>query len=320
MSDIGGYFELELHKGGYRYHGTPYAAKSGRASLHHILTYTTPSLIYLPFYTCNVLLEPFEAMGIPYEFYAINNLLEPVDLPELKEGEYFLYVNYMGLKDETVDQLSDKYQEKLIADCTQAFFMKGNGVSWFFNSCRKFFGVPDGSYLYCPQGITLLLPEEQNEDYITEHLLLRFNGKTREGYQYFIANEELVGHGIERMSHMSECLLSRISYKDVMDIRIENYNYLHDRLKDKNLFNATMPEGAIPMCYPYLPVSVIDKAQLSVQNIFIPSFWTDVLQRNTDGFDTEKKLVAELCPLPVDHRYTTADMELIYRSLTALSK
>ncbi|MCW3122944.1 MAG: hypothetical protein JWQ38_2436 [Flavipsychrobacter sp.] len=319
MKDVGGYFELELQNGGNGYHNTPYALKSGRASLYHILAHTKPSLVYIPFYTCNALMEPFDALGIKYQFYAITELLEPVNMPDLEEGEYFVYVNYMGLKDKTMNMLSAHYKDKLIADCTQAFFTKGNGVSWFFNSCRKFFGVPDGSYLYCPQGVSLQLPGAQNEDYIIDHLMLRYNGHTRDGYPYFTANEEQVGRGIDRMSYLGECLLSRINYKEVMDTRVENYSYLHSLLRDTNLFNAAIDEGMIPMCYPYLPASVLDKASLGEQNIFIPSFWADVLQRNMEGFDIEKKFAAELCPLPVDHRYTTADMEFVYRSIAALS-
>src|SRR5579864_5943986 len=98
MKEIGGYFELELKKEGYHYHDTPHALKSGRAALHHMLDHLKPSLVYLPFYTCDALLEPLKEANIPYEFYPVNDKLEPVTLIDLREGEYFLYIDYFGLK------------------------------------------------------------------------------------------------------------------------------------------------------------------------------------------------------------------------------
>src|SRR4051812_21139916 len=129
MKPVGGYFELELGKGQSTYHSEAYDFKSGRASLLYILRSQRASLVYIPFYTCDGLLEPFIVSDTRYVFYPVNKSLEPEDLPELNKGEYFLYINYFDLKRKFVDKLSDKYGQKLIVDCTQAFFMKGNGKS-----------------------------------------------------------------------------------------------------------------------------------------------------------------------------------------------
>lgn len=185
MKPVGGYFELELNKGCYAYHQVPYTFKSGRAALHYILRLCQPTLVYVPFYTCNALLQSFEAAGIAYMQYAIDEKLDPVALPDLQPDEYFLYINYFGLKEATVQMLSARYGQQLIADCTQAFFTKGNGRSWFFNSCRKFFGVPDGAYLYPPDSIQVEPVESNNETYTLEHLIKRFNGHVQEGYAAF---------------------------------------------------------------------------------------------------------------------------------------
>src|SRR5687768_5538674 len=131
MKPIGGYFELELQKGASVYHDAAYNFKSGRSSLSAIIKSTQPALVYVPFYTCNALLTPLEEAGIKYEFYKINNQLEPVQLPELKENEYFLCINYFDLKRKLVYELSERFAGRLIVDNTQAYFMKGNGSSWF---------------------------------------------------------------------------------------------------------------------------------------------------------------------------------------------
>jgi hypothetical protein len=43
-----------------------------------------PSLVYVPFFTCDGLLEPFAKAGTRYEFYAINEQPETEHLPHLK--------------------------------------------------------------------------------------------------------------------------------------------------------------------------------------------------------------------------------------------
>ncbi len=318
MKEIGGYFELELSKKNEHYHDTPYRLKSGRSSLQHILNTIKPSLVYIPYYTCDTLLEPFDAAGIGYKFYRINELLEPENTVELNKGEYFLYINYFDLKRNTVERLSEKYKDKLIVDCTQAFFMKGNGVSWFFNSCRKFFGVPEGSFMYCPAGKELPVIETKNEDYIIEHLLKRFNGHTNEGYKLFQENEILVGKGINGMSKLSDYLLSGINYNEIMEKRRSNYDFLHKQFKSINTFEVVTGNTNVPMCYPLLLNKEVNKSDLFKLNIFIPTLWKDTHNRGMNGFEFEKSFTERLWPLPIDHRYSFEDMELLYSSIAGI--
>ena len=315
MKPTGGYFELELKKGCCLYHDNLYRTKSGRASLVSILNFLRPTLVHIPFYTCNSLLEPFEELDLAYSFYEINSQLEPAVLPELLPGEYFLYVNYMDVKSALVNQLSAKYKDRFIADCTQAFFVKGNGVSWYFNSCRKFFGVPDGSYLYVPEGVQLPEIQPANEDYTTDHLVKRFNGHVREGFVSFQQNEELAGAGHSGMSRLSEYLLSNIDFNDVIRKRRENYIYLHERLKEFNTFHAELTTDQVPISYPLVLKQKIDKSPMFARDIFIPTFWKDTQEREVEGYAFEKAFTDLLWPLPIDQRYNTEDMELLYQAL-----
>jgi len=309
MKPVGGYFELELNKGRYAYHQVPYTFKSGRAALHYILVLCRPTLVYLPFYTCNALLQSFQAAGVAYKQYAIDENFDPVALPELKPDEHFLYINYFGLKEATVQMLSARYGQQLIADCTQAFFTKGNGRSWFFNSCRKFFGVPDGAYLYPPDSIQIEPVESRNETYTTEHLIKRFNGHVQEGYAAFQENEKLCGPQIKAMSVLSEHLLSNIDYAEVIARRRANFSYLHQVFKNSNRFQITSLDESVPMMYPLLPAVSVDREGLYSDKLFIPTFWAEVKDSNDPLFETERKLAAQLLPLPIDHRYNEADMQ-----------
>ena len=318
MKPIGGYFELELAKGEQNYHEDALALKSGRAAMLYIIQKLKPSKFYVPYYTCDGLIDPIVASGVKFEFYSIDDKLEAKSLPTLKVGEYFIYVNYFDLKRHYTRKLSEELGDKLIVDCTQAFFMKGNGRSWFFNSCRKYFGTPDGSHLYTPDGIDINESFEPNEEYTTDHLVSRFNGDARKGYKSFLKNEQLCGIGLKAISKLSEYLLSHIDYESIIQSRRENFQHLQSLFDEYYLSNSETDNEAVPMFYPVYREQTINRQKLSEQNLFIPTFWADVLSRKVDGFVFEEKLTNHLLPLPIDHRYAKGDMDYLARAIKNL--
>ncbi|MES2779041.1 MAG: hypothetical protein V4651_03990, partial [Bacteroidota bacterium] len=76
MKSIGGYFELELSVKD-SFHKDAIALNTGRNALEYLLLANSYSKIYLPYYSCEALLEPMVKLNIAYEFYPINNDLEP---------------------------------------------------------------------------------------------------------------------------------------------------------------------------------------------------------------------------------------------------
>lgn len=318
MTSIGGYFGLELHKGPYRYHDTPLTFKTGRASLHFILKLLKPDLVYVPFYTCGRILESFQLSGIRYLFYAVDENLEPFSLPYLNSNEFFVYINYLDLKRPYIEKLSERYGNRLIVDCTQAFFMKGNGRSWYFNSCRKFFGVPDGSYLYAPADQPQEPVRELNENYQINHLVKRFNGHAEDGYPDYLDNELQSDGALVGMSRLTSDLLSWIDYEMVEEMRLSNYHRLHNAFWSFHLLRETAIGDGVPMMYPLLPRVAADRSILATKKLYLPAFWQDVVERKGRGYEWERSLSSRLLPLPVDHRYNTADMFHIIHELSPL--
>ena len=103
MKPIGGYFELELPEGSRDFpHAYCPALNSGRHALEFILRQlgNTAKAVYLPYYTCDVVLEPLKRLNITTQFYHIDENLEIKDMPELPEGHYLIANNYFGIKDE----------------------------------------------------------------------------------------------------------------------------------------------------------------------------------------------------------------------------
>ena len=98
MTDaIGGYFELELRKGEH-YHKNALRLNTARNCFEYVLCVRKYTKVYIPYYTCEVMLEPLKKCNVAYEFYHINHQLEPDQDFNLQPTEAFLYTNYYGLK------------------------------------------------------------------------------------------------------------------------------------------------------------------------------------------------------------------------------
>ena len=106
------------------YHKDALRLNTGRNCLEYILRARKYDKVYVPYYTCEVILEPFMKLNIPYAFYHIDIHLELNDRIILKENEALLYTNYFGLKQRYVEQLAERFGSRLIVDNTQAFYAK----------------------------------------------------------------------------------------------------------------------------------------------------------------------------------------------------
>ena len=308
MRPIGGFFELELPHGRSRIHPLAHALSTGRACLMVILEYLMPRLVYVPFYTCDAALEPFVRLGIQTRYYSLDKTLFPHELPPLKEGEYLLWTNYFGICSEHTRRIKEYYEGQVILDDTHAFFQNGHSGYWSFTSARKYFGVPDGAFLYAP--VHLEIKADRFTGISLAHGLLRRLGRQEEAYEAYKLYERSLDCNVHRISEVSEGLLRGVDTTWVADVRRQNFNFMHAALKEVNC----LPIGQVsdvPFCYPYLPASPIDRNGLNAKGIFVPSLWPDIASRGIEGFDFEKRISVELLPLPIDHRYTPADLQYI---------
>jgi hypothetical protein len=314
---IGGFIELEAGTGPVStgFHPEAMHFQNGRSGFHFILHHVRPAKVHIPFYCCNALIEPLERMGISYSFYATNDQLAPESKIILGKDEYVVYVNYFGICSGRLQKLYELYGNKLILDNTQAFFEPSFKDCFSFNSARKFFGVPDGCYVY-PRFDTVryaLLPE--NNEASMEHLALRRNGKQKEAYEAFIRYELSLTCEEKKMSQCSKDLLARIDYGQVKQARKINFDSYHKVLKGINRFSFEPESLGTPMYYPLLLPGAVDRAQLANLGIFIPVLWKDVMDRKGTGFEWERSLSGQLLPLPIDHRYGEEDCERVVEAI-----
>lgn len=314
MGPIGGYFSLELPL--YEeYHKDAIRLNTGRNCLEYILQAREYKKVYIPYYTCDVVLEPFKKLGVLYEYYHVNIHLEIRDEIELKEGEALLYTNYYGLKQRYTEKLAQQYGNSLIVDNTQAFYAKPiNGLDTFY-TCRKFFGVPDGAYLYTDKHLDMELDQDQSYERMLS-LTKRIDLSPEAGYQDFRnVSKSLVGQPIKQMSKLTQRMMKGIDYEAVAQRRRANYQMLHKALGKENDVDFPLEDDAVPMVYPYL-VQVKGLREKLIENkIFAARYWPSVLERTTPD-DIDYLLAYQMQPLPIDQRYGEEEINHIIKMLT----
>lgn len=309
MDAIGGYFSLELPLR-EEYHKNAIRLNTGRNCLEYILRTRGYKKVYVPYYTCEAVMEPINKLGIPYEFYHIDIHFEIRDRFTLKADEALLYTNYFGLKQRYVEQLAEKIGTRLIVDDTQAFYAKPiHGVDTFY-TCRKFFGVADGAYLYTDK----LLDEdfEQDESYDRmAHLLKRIDLSAEQGFADFRkVDDGLDNQPIRKMSKLTQRIMQSIDYEAAAKKRRENYQMLQEVLGEENKLQLSLDEDAIPMVYPFLSPRNGLREKLIENKIFVARYWPNVLDWTIEK-DIEYLFANQMQPLPVDQRYGNEDMDRI---------
>lgn len=306
--EIGGFFELEL-KRGTEFHTSAVKVNSGRNALKFILRHGNFAKVYLPEYVCSSLQESIQDLGVDHELYPLDLNFTPIFRRSLTAGESFLYVNYFGLYDHVVESLQAIHPD-LIIDNSQAFFSQpSSGVESFY-SPRKFFGVPDGGYAYSRFKVN---PVERDQSFSRcDHLVRRLDLDATSAYEHFQKNEEgFPGMPVRTMSRLTQRLLENIDYPEVIQSRRTNFLYLHDRFESINLLSIDLRSESVPMVYPLVVEKPGLREHLIDHQIYVAQYWPEVLRQSHRGSHAYY-MTTHLVPLPIDQRYTTADMERIH--------
>ncbi len=312
MKEIGGYFGLEQLVSN-EYYNDLVALNSGRNALLYVLKSKNIKKLYIPYYLCKSVSDMCEKNGYPLEFYNIDEYFSPVFNRALGENDYIYVVNYYGqLSQDRILNIKDKYK-RIIIDNSQAFFQKPmTGIDTIY-SCRKYFGVADGAYLFTD----ILLDERLEVDISKErmlHVLGRFEGKASDYYKKFKeCDASLKFEPLKQMSKLTSNILGAIDYGRVKSIRDVNYAYLESKLKQINKLELTTPEG--PFAYPlYFKNGMKNKKILASKGIYIPTLWPNVLEGYSEK-SIEYDYAANILPLPCDQRFSEKEMEYMINEI-----
>ena len=211
-----------------------------------------------------------------------------------------------------MEKLVNRLVKQLIVDNTHAFYSKPyDGIDTIY-SPRKFFGLPDGAYLYTDT----LLHEEFEQDMAIPHmthLMKRIEyGSANAAYQdYLDYCTSLIGQPIKRMSNLGGALLESLDYESLKERQIRNFRYLHAALGKYNQFEYDdFPADTCPLSYMYYSDDSNLRKKLIENKIYVSTYWKatlDLVKKDS----AEYKIVNYLLPLPCDHRYDEEDMQRI---------
>lgn len=312
---LGGYMELQLPDRG-EYYPSLIKLNAARSCLEYILKVKRYDLIYIPYYTCEALLNPIIRLGVQFKFYHIDAKLDPVLDFDLGPSACMLYTNYFGIKENTVKTLR-KHIDHLIVDNSQAFYSDFLSQTDTFYSCRKFFGVPDGAYLHINSTTRLTLERDVSIERFS-HLIKRIDLGAEHGYSDFVAyNKEFDQFVIKEMSGLSLRILESIDYEDCKNKRNSNFAYLHSYLSKYNELFIDSSSVKGPMTYPFLIRKKGLKQELIKNQIFVPTYWPGVFDLTTPDM-CEYYISEYLLALPIDHRYNLLDMNRLIEILIKL--
>ena len=316
---IGGYFEWEFPPvKNHGLHDGEILLNSCRHSLEYILRgLNGVTLVWIPYFTCEVVLEPLKRLNIPYRFYHINRGLEIATDIVLAEKEYLVYTNYYGIKDTYVESLAKKYGNKLIIDNAQALFCKPHMECHQIYSPRKYIGMPDGGL------VVTSIPDNSSTLPIDisysrcSHLLKRLELDPSEGYRDFQEDDEQLSNSeCSRMSAISRSIFASVDFESIKQKRRDNFAILHNALGQINkLAIPFMVQFECPLVYPSWVENGIElKKKLISKSIFVATYWPNVFEWcNTD--DLEYELANNVVCIPVDQRYGKDDMERILKEI-----
>ena len=308
MKEIGGYFGLENNPELEEYHKEALGFNLARSALEFILLHRKPAKLYVSDFSCYTVKEACKKAGVQMVLYDLDSGFFPESI-ELHEGEYIYITNYFGqLSNADISALKSRYKN-IIVDNVQAFFrMPVDGVDTIY-SCRKYFGVPDGAYLYtCNERLISeysRLGYPETESCLT-HIVGRINSTATQYYSVSKKHdEELDSAPVARMSLSTQLMMSNINYKYAAQRRTDNFRILHSRLGRYN--KLTPKDNAGLFFYPlYIDNGCKLRTYLNSVKIYTPMLWPEL---KDSGNERTAELVNNIVYLPIDQRYGDAEMD-----------
>lgn len=297
--------------------------------------------ILIPAYICPSILYPLKHLKVPYRLYKVkNNLsLDHEDLIKQVKShpvKAIFFINYFGFyHNEDTRQLLKKFQHqgiKLIEDSVQMLWFQRQAFigDYVFNSYRKFVPI-DGSIVLCDiqKGFDSTIDDYDrymNNARMKKTAYIYFDIGSEEEYLDAFAEAEHVYYqrpGIISMNNVSRSLLNQIDTSFIKQKRLQNFNYLHDRLirhrKLKILFHKSSIKENIPLALPVLVKNRDNiRAKLRKQGIFCPVHWDITKELWVYDYPDSLHISKHILTLPIDQRYNSTDMNRLLDTLFKL--
>ncbi len=312
MKEYGGYIEFESYYNNML-HEDAIALNCGRGALAYLCEAKKIKKLHLPYFLCSSVPDLCDRIGVKYSYYHVDKIFNPLFEQALGKDEWLYIVNFYGqLNNDVISAWKKKYG-KIIVDNAQSYYqMPVEGVDTLY-TCRKFFGVADGAFLYTDLKLDRKIPRD--ESFERMHFLLgRYERGANEFYSEYVANNRIFStEPVKRMSRLTENLLHGINYEFVCKRRTDNFIFLHENFEQINKLPLNVPKGAF--MYPlYLENGAKVRKELQQKKIYIPMLWPNVLN-NCAPDSLEYRYADNILPIPIDQRYGEEDMKFLLEEI-----
>lgn len=314
MKEIGGYIELDTYLLPML-HEEAVALNCGRNALAYLLRARKIKKLWIPRFICDSVTGVCEREGVLYELYSVGTDFRPSEDIRPGDGEWLYLVNYYSQLDNRQIAVYVKKFPRIIVDNAQSYFQPPLPHVDTLYTCRKYFGVADGAFLYTDTVLADDWPRDESHDRM-RFLLGRYERTASEFYGEYTANNRLFANEpIKRMSALTENLLHGIDYEYVKKRRETNFAYLHTQLEG---VNRLKPKPSSFM-YPFFTENgMVLRKKLQAEKIYIPTLWPSVFDYSSRG-STEYGMAENILPLPIDQRYTIEDMKHMLEVIKCLN-
>lgn len=318
-----------------------YDFESGRMAISALIKglNISNSLVLLPIFTCESVIQPFLDNGCKVIYYPIDlNLIpdthEIEKLVEKYSPKMILFHSYFGFN--TNKNITKKFinflkHHKVIVleDITQSYFSKYKKIdaNFYVTSLRKFFAIPMGGLLLLNDDLDIKYKKNINNDNAIDNVAIKafdlkkkyINGDNvnkNDFMELYKEIKEKISHfdEIMPMSTISKQIFNGIDKKNIVNKRRKNYNYLLKKLgkneKIKLIFNS-LPKDVVPLYFPmYIEKRTEFQSFMASHNVFCPVIWPKSTYIN-DISNKEDYIYSNIICIPCDQRYNISDMERV---------
>ena len=297
-----------------RLHSDALALNCGRNCLDYLIRARGIRRIWLPGLLCGSIGRVCEKNGVEVLRYHIREDYLFGAVP-LQKGDWLYVADLCGqIPRAAVRGIVAKYKN-VIFDEAQAYFAPPVEGADTIYTCRKFFGVPDGAFLYTDARCDEEFPRDESIARM-QRLLAAGQGNSPASA---VEDDELFNSEPTKwMSSFTSDLLHSIDYDAVKNQRTANFAALSMSLGPVNKLKPQRAEGAF--AYPlWLDNGDEVRKMLAEKKIYIPLFWPNVLT-DSDASSLEKELALNVLPVPCDQRYGPREMKVFVQQIALCVK
>lgn len=308
---------------------------SGRCAISHCLRdYLAEGgipRVYVPVYTCETVLAPFQQLGFELSFYDVTKNFQPVfDDQLLRSTPLVLFTGYYGfMRFSEKDALTVKQNgNRIIQDITHTILNAepySPSADYIAGSFRKWIGVVSGGVAIKKDGKFKSVPAKINE----EHLALRRQAMNLASNCHSLDETDKLFWSGELL--LREIFLNQESDQDSIDVinhfdssqvinkRRENFRYLSSKLKTINGIDLAFPdlnEGDTPS---HLSIFLNDRDELQkylrANMIKTTVYWPKGPAIPENIPYQADYLFDKILSIPIDQRYSFKEMDTLYEKI-----